>query len=94
MSFPMKFPIDTKVYAIFNGTVHKSYVKAQSRVYREFLRVYLYDKMQVINGHEVPMILDLHPDDVYKDKEIAQKILFNRKLKGLPENTLWVSEEK
>lgn len=83
----MKFPIDTKVYAIFNGKVHKSYVRAQSRVYREYLRVHLMDNVKTINGHDIPMILDLHPDDVYKDKEVAKKILFQRKLRGEPENT-------
>ncbi len=90
----MKFPIDSKVYAIFGGKVHKSYVRAQSRQYREFMRLHLFDNIHVINGHDVPMIIDLHPDDVYEDKVVAQKILFNRKLKGLPENTEYSMEEK
>lgn len=82
----MKFPVDTKVYAIFNGTVNAAYVKAQSRQYKEFMRLHLYDNMRTINGHEVPMIVDLHPEDVYEDKVVAQKILFERKLRGEPQN--------
>jgi hypothetical protein len=49
--------------------------------------------MKVINGHDVPMIIDLHPDDVYEDKVAAQKVLFERKLKGLPENTEYELED-
>ena len=88
----MKFSIETKVFAIFKGKVHEACVKSQSRQYKEFLRLHLYDNMQ-INGHEVPMIIDLHPDDVYKDKIVAQKVLFERKLKGLPENTEYELED-
>lgn len=88
----MKFPIGTKVFAIFKGKIYEAHVKAQSRQYKEFLRLHLYDSMQ-INGHEVPMIIDLHPDDVYEDKVAAQKVLFERKLKGLPENTRYELED-
>ena len=82
----MKFPIDMKVYAIFNGTVNRAYTLAQSKQYKEFMRLNLYDNTRKINGHDVPMIVDLHPDDVYEDKIVAQKILFERKLKGEPQN--------
>lgn len=88
----MKFPIETKVYAIFKGKVYRALVKAQSKQYKEFIRLHLYDSMQ-INGHEVPMIIDLHPDDVYEDRVAAQKILFERKLKGLPENIKYELED-
>jgi len=88
----MKYPIGTKVYAIFGGKVSAGHMKAQSRQYKEFIRLHLYNDMQ-INGHQVPMIVDLHPDDVYKDKIAAQKILFERKLKGLPENTEYELED-
>ena len=89
----MKFPIDSKVYAIFGGKVNKSYVRSQSRQYKEFMRLHVFDNMKVINGHDVPMIIDLHPDDVYEDKVVAQKVLFERKLKGLPENTEYELED-
>lgn len=88
----MKFPIGTKVYAIFGGKVSAGHVKAQSMQYKEFIRLHLYNGMQ-INGHEVPMIIDLHPDDVYKDRMVATKILFERKLKGQSENTHYSQEE-
>ena len=83
----MKFPIDSKVYGIFNGKVHAALVRSQSRMYKEYLRLHLYDNVKSVNGHDVPMILDLHPDDVYEDREVAKKILFRRKLRGEPENT-------
>ena len=89
----MKFPINIEVYAIFAGKVNKSLVKAQSRQYKEFIRLHLLDNMMVVNGHDVPMIIDLHPDDVYKDRMVATKILFERKLKGLPENTKYELED-
>jgi len=89
----MKFPIDTKVYAIFGGKVHMSYVRAQSRQYKEFMRLHLFAKITVINEHDVPMIIDLHPDDVYKDKVVAQKVLFERRLRGIPENTRYELED-
>ena len=89
----MKFAIDSKVYAIFGGKVHGALVKAQSRQYKEFMRLHLYDGNRQINGHDVPMIIDLHPDDVYEDKVAGQKVLFERKLKGLPENTEYELED-
>jgi hypothetical protein len=89
----MKFPIDKEVYAIFGGKVHVSRVRSQSRQYKEFMRLHIFDNMKVINGHDVPMIIDLHPDDVYEDKVAAQKVLFERKLKGLPENTEYELED-
>jgi len=85
----MKFPIDSNVYAIFGGKVHPASVRAQSRMYKEFLRLHLYDNVKTINGHDVPMIIDLHPDDVFDDEVAAKKILFGRKLRGEPENTLF-----
>lgn len=88
----MKFPIDSKVYGIFNGKVHLAFVRSQSRMYKEYLRLHLMDNVKTINGHDIPMILDLHPDDVYEDEEVAKKILFRRKLRGEPENTKFSSE--
>ena len=89
----MKFRIESKVYAIFDSQIHEACVKAQSKQYKEFIRLHLYDDMLVkINGHKVPMIVDLHPDDVYEDRMAATKILFERKLKGQPENTKYLLE--
>lgn len=82
----MKFPIDANVFGIFNGKVHPALVRAQSRMYKEYLRLHLYDNVKTINGHDVPMIVDLHPNDVYDDEIVAKKILFERKLRGEPEN--------
>jgi hypothetical protein len=83
----MKFPIDSKVYAIFDDKVHLAFVRAQSRQYREFMRVHLMDNVRTINGHDVPMILDLHPNDVFEDETEAKKVLFRRKLRGENSNT-------
>lgn len=89
----MKFAINSKVYVIFGGKINESRVRAQSRQYKEFMRLHIFDNVRVINGHDVPMIVDLHPDDVYEDKVVAQKVLFERKLKGLPENTEYELED-
>jgi len=80
----MKFPIGTKVFAIFNEKVNGAEVRKQSRLYREYVRLNFYDQKLRAGNYAVPMIIDLHPDDVFEDEDAAKKALFERKLRGIP----------
>ena len=78
----MKIAIGTQVFGIFNEKVYPAEVKKQSKMYKEYIRLNFYNQKLNAGGLVVPMIIDLHPDDVFEDEDAAKKALFERKLRG------------
>jgi hypothetical protein len=79
----MKIAIGTQVFGIFNNQIHPAEVKKQSKLYKEYIRLNLYNQNLITSGRTVvPLIVDLHPGDVFEDEDAAKKALFERKLRG------------